>query len=153
MSVSKKTDIKFRLQGKFVLYITILLTLFTGTFTITNTIIQERTFKQRLNSELKGLIHLVGRSAIDPLVQLDIRKLRMLLSDLISHSDVAYAYIFDSEGRIITDGTEENRFHDRILDDPVSKKAVVTDTLLIQYGENMIDVTQPLYLSGKKLGE
>ena len=63
-----------------------------------------------------------------------------------------YAYAYDEGGWILTDGTKENIHRDEILKDSISKKAVSSNSLLIQYKSHVLDIAEAIYLGNDKLG-
>ena len=71
-----------------------------------------------------------------------------------------YVFAYDKEGKIVADGTRENRYFDKVLDDRLHFNAIRAEKLLIQYKEkdlqapgNVLDIAQPISLAGgERLG-
>lgn len=140
------------LGGRFVLSTSALLIVFAVVVTYTTTRAQEAAIRQRLQGEGRSLARILAATSPNFVVALDVRQLRLALAEARAQKSVEYAYVFDDQGRILTDGTKENPHRDRVLDDPVSRRSVAAEDGLIQYLDDRLDVTEPIYLAGRKLG-
>lgn len=103
-------------------------------------------------AHVHAITSLLSESSINYLDEFNVGKLRLLLSDVTRNPDIVYSYIFDEEGIIITDGTDENPLRDEKLLDAVSVKSITTTVTLEQFDQGIVDVTSPIYLGEKKLG-
>jgi sensor histidine kinase regulating citrate/malate metabolism len=152
MAGLKKKMTGFGLAKKLAASITIFLLILSVTLTIINVKTQETAVRQRLHDTANGTVSLLKESATDPMILLQIHKLRVLLADVLKQEEAIYAYAFDNEGRILTDGTKENPFRDKILDNVISKRSEITETVSSQHKTDILDITRPIYFSGKMLG-
>ena len=98
------------------------------------------------------LTRYMSEDLVNPVYRYDMETLYENLNTVKKQKDVAYAYVYDAEGRIIHDGTEEILIFDKVLDDEVSKKAVAAGSLLIQVTDDVVDVNNPIRLNGDILG-
>jgi PAS domain S-box-containing protein len=142
----------FGLRAKYILTISLLLIVFGATTTVINFRTQRDNIRHRLFEKATGMVAILAASATDPLAILDVSRLRSFLADALEQEEVKYAYVFDSEGRILTDGTRQNRFQDQRFLDPLSVNAVAAESRLIQLEEDVLDVTEPIYLGTSKIG-
>ena len=140
------------LQKKFTFLITLLLFILTILLIIINITFQQKSVKQRMDEKAMAVGSLLKLSATNSLSFLRMGQLRLLLADVLNQKDAIYAYAFDEEGRILSDGTEENQHRDEILKDIISQRAISSDVQLIQYIQNILDITEPIYLGDKKIG-
>ncbi|MFH1771767.1 MAG: PAS domain S-box protein [Candidatus Omnitrophota bacterium] len=110
--------------------------------------------KERLEVQAKAIVNLLAESSIDPLKEFSILKLRHILFDILQQEEVKYAYILDEEGKVLTDGTKDNKLRGKAFDDDVGRKAALTPYELVQFydDQQIIDVATPVFLSGKKIG-
>ena len=152
MAGLKKKMTGFGLAKKLAVSITIFLLILSVTLTIINVRTQETSVRQRLLDTANGTVSLLKESATDPMILLQIHKLRLLLADVLKQEEVIYAYAFDNEGRILTDGTKANPFRDKILDNVISKRGAITETVSSQHKADILDITRSIYLSDKMLG-
>ncbi|MBI4278641.1 MAG: EAL domain-containing protein [Armatimonadetes bacterium] len=140
------------LRAKFILFVSALLMAFGAVVTAATIHMEEEIVRQRLVEKAAGVASLLGATAPNLFVNLDVKSLRLLLRDTLRQEEVLYAYAFDADGYILTDGTGENPFRYRRLQDPVSVRAVAATDQLMQFGPRALDVTQPVYLHDRKLG-
>ena len=79
----------------------------------------------------------------------------------LEQKDVVYVYVYDQEGKIIHDGTEEISLYGKVLDDEISKRALAAKKLFaeaigkmifIQVSENIIDIAAPIKIGDRLLG-
>ncbi len=140
------------LKTKFVLSASVLLLCFSIASTLINIRSQQRIARERLVGKAVAMTSLLAESASDPLTLLYVEDLRLLLSDVLAAEEVVYAFVFDEEGRILTDGTRRVRSRFRALEDDVSRNAVAASELLVQQRSGLLDVTEPIFLGSKRLG-
>ena len=145
---------RFGLKAKFIVSISVLLTAFTLGFTLLNIRARQESVRIGLEEKARAMVSLLGAGAVDPLATLRVEELRFLLIDLKAQHEVVYAYVLDTDGSIITDGTKGGKpgLRFRILDDPVSRRAAGAEETLVQFGTDALDVAKPVYLHGEKLG-
>lgn len=140
------------LRGKYILTISLLLVAFSATATALNIRTQREGIRQRLLEKATGMVSILAATATDPLAVLDVARLRYFLADALEQGEVQYAYVFDDQGRIVTDGTHENRFRDQRLPDPVSLKAAAAESVVIQFERDVLDVAEPIFLGRSRIG-
>ena len=142
------------LKEKYILFISVMLTFFSITYTVINITTKEREIRTRLEEKARAMASLLSASAVDPLAALRVEDLRLLLEDVLDQEEIIYAQVFDEHGRIVTDGASwgEQSLRFTVPDDPIGRKAVRADSTLSQYGPNFFEVAEPVYLGGRKLG-
>ncbi|HOM15947.1 MAG TPA: hypothetical protein PLQ00_01390, partial [Thermoguttaceae bacterium] len=113
---------------------------------------QEEEIRARLEEKGQVLVSVLVRTCADFLDTLNIKQLRLAAWDVSSYPEVMYIYIFDAQGRILTDGTSTNRFRNMVLADPMTQKAVQTTSMYLQYAPHLLEVCSPVYLGEKKVG-
>lgn len=113
---------------------------------------QEKEIRTRLEEKAQVLTSVAARTCVDFIVGLDIYRLRLFAKEIASYSEVVYIYLLDDQGRVLTDGTSENRFRNMPLTDAVSQKAWQADRIWMEYGPQRLDVYRPIYLGKKKIG-
>ena len=142
------------LKAKFIIIISLFLAVFTLAFTLLNIGARQESVRIRLEEKARAMASLLAAGAVDPLATFRVEELRLLLIDLLAQHAVVYAYVLDTDGSIITDGTKGGRpgLRFRTLDDPVSRRAVGAEEMLVQFGPDALDVAKPIYLHEEKLG-
>jgi signal transduction histidine kinase len=150
----------FRLQTKLTLVFSLLVVVMVGIFFVFALRVYESEEKKDFELRAVSLASLLGRSTTNPVYHLRFDELRLLLANVLGQSEVLYVFAYDKEGRIVADGTKENRYFNTILDDGLHSNAIRSEKLLIQYKEedlgnlgNILDVAQPIFLTdGERLG-
>jgi signal transduction histidine kinase len=150
----------FRLQTKLTLVFSLLVIVMVGIFFVFALRVYESEEKRDFELRAASLASLLGRSTTNPVYHLRFDEMRLLLGNVLRQSEVLYVFAYNKEGRIVADGTQENRYFNTIFDDRLHSNAIRSEKLLIQYKEedfgnlgNVLDVAQPIFLpGGERLG-
>lgn len=145
-------NIALGLKTKITVLIAVLLTAFTVAIALYNIKTQETVTRQRLLDKAIAMTSLLSAGAADALARGEILDVKFLLTDVLAQNDVRYVYVFDPAGRILTDGTTENPHHLQTLDDPVSLRAVAVDSLMMQFRDDVLDVSKIIAVNRQKFG-
>ena len=140
------------LARRFTVSISLLLVAFCAVITWSTTRLQEAVITKRFEEKARSLASLLAATSPDFVDALDIRQLRLALADILGQQEVVNACVFDEQGRILTDGTAENRRRNMTLDCSIGEMWLAADAGLIQYHANQLDVTKSIYLGKKRLG-
>lgn len=146
------SKIKVGIKVKYVVFISVLLVAFGAIYTVSNIGAQEEVVKNRLIDKAVTLAYIFEAHVVEDIEDLRIDKIREHLYFLRQNDEVIYTYVYDENGAIITDGTEANVHRFKVLEDEMSRNAVAADSLLVQFNENVMEVSTPAHLSIKKLG-
>lgn len=135
----------------------VLLMVVATSLTLINFQSQQHLITNRATEKAQSIARILRASAWEKLQQQDVDELRHDLAPLLSLIDVDYVFAFDSQGRILSDGTLENRFHRIILKDDVSLNAAAARGQLVQPSGAVLDVTEPVivgdnYYGGVRVG-
>ncbi len=106
----------------------------------------------QLEEEGRLLVSTSAENLTNPVYFLDIETINELLSTLKAVEDVQYAYLLDAQGKVLTDGTDENPLLGLGLTDEFSQGAVRAKEILVQGGERSIDIACPIQIKEKNLG-
>jgi len=98
------------------------------------------------------LAHFLSEDLVDPVYQFKLDVIEQTIDTVKQDTDVVYVYVYDQEGRIIHDGSEDLQLLDEILEDAVSKKAVAARQLIFQTQDNILDAAIPIKLQDEVLG-
>ncbi len=150
--MNDKNKIRLNLRLKFILYFSILLGCVSFTFMYFNITALEKSARKKLEHTSLAISSLLKSSAANPLSLLRVDQLKILLESVKENNDIVGAFVFDEEGRLLTDGTEENPLEDTLPRDPAGKKAVAAGALLVQSRMGMLDITEPVFMGGDKIG-
>jgi PAS domain S-box-containing protein len=135
----------------------VLLLVMATALTLINFLSQQRLLSNRADEKARSIATVLRASAWEELQQHDENGLRHRLSPFLSLIDVDYVYAFDSQGKILSDGTHENRFLSIILKDDISLNAAAARGPVIVSSGEILDVTVPViagdnYYGGFRVG-
>ncbi|GAB2504954.1 EAL domain-containing protein [Pseudoxanthomonas sangjuensis] len=88
----------------------------------------------------------------NPLYYSDLGAIGALARGIDRQPDVSYVLVYDAEGRIVHDGSDDISAYGRPMTDPLAARAVAAEGLLTQWSPQVMDVTQSISLGGQRLG-
>jgi signal transduction histidine kinase len=107
---------------------------------------------EQMERKAEVVVTTLAKDLINPVYYLDIETINDLFTAIREQKDTVYVYLYDVDGKIISDGTEETPLLHRVLTDEISRKAVASEELLLQREGDIIDASMPIYLQDEKLG-
>ncbi len=152
---------KYSIQILFIIFlVTILLTLFSlirfrkGMKMVSVSVEQltDEALYEQMETKAEVVITTLAKDLIDPVYYLDIETITDLFTTIRDQRDTIYVYLYDVDGKIISDGTEETPLLHKVLTDEVSKKAVASEKFLLQRKGDVLDASMPIYIEDEKLG-
>ena len=81
-----------------------------------------------------------------PIYQLDFASIGRLTESALAQKGVTYVYAFDSEGRIVHDGTLSLQHYGHRLDDPVLRLALESAQTSTVFDDELLHVTGPVVI-------
>lgn len=157
----KHIHTKYSIQILFIIFlVTILLTLFSlirfrkGMKMVSASVEQlsDEALYEQMERKAEVVITTLARDLIDPVYYLDIETITDLFTTIRDQKDTIYVYLYNGDGKIISDGTEETPLLHKVLTDEVSRKAVASEEFLLQRKEDILDASMPIYIEDEKLG-
>ncbi|MBA7512028.1 Sensor histidine kinase RcsC [subsurface metagenome] len=157
----KHIHTKYSIQILFIIFlVTILLTLFSlirfrkGMKMVSASVEQltDEALYEQMERKAEVVITTLAKDLIDPVYYLDIETITDLFTTIRDQRDTIYVYLYDVDGKIISDGTEETPLLHKVLTDEVSKKAVASEKFLLQRKGDVLDASMPIYIEDEKLG-
>lgn len=152
---------KYSIQILFIIFlVSILLTLFSlirfhkGMKVISASVEQltDEALYEQMESKAEVVITTLANDLIHPFYYLDIETINDLFATIKDQKDTIYVYLYDMDGKIISDGTEETTLLHKVLTDETSKKAVASEKFLLQRRGDILDASMPIYIENEKLG-
>lgn len=157
----KHIHTKYSIQILFIIFlVTILLTLFSlirfrkGMKMVSASVEQltDEALYEQMERKAEVVITTLAEDLIHPVYYLDIETITDLFTTIRDQRDTIYVYLYDVDGKIISDGTEETPLLHKVLTDEVSRKAVASEKFLLQREGDILDVSMPIYIEDEKLG-
>ena len=110
---------------------------------ISYTLFKQELIKER-TEEATSLIILSSDELRNPLYFLELNRLNDIISNLKKNPNIISVYIFDPDGKVITDGTQENKLFNQIQSDDFSKKAIKSDGILVEIHHDVLKISSPV---------
>lgn len=88
----------------------------------------------------------------NPLYYFDLDTIGKLVRSAQREPDVKYVLVFDAQGRIIHDGTEEIAVYGQKMSDPLAYEAVRSTGLHTQWSPQIVDISEPIMIGNERVG-
>ncbi|HRO28079.1 MAG TPA: EAL domain-containing protein [Luteimonas sp.] len=89
---------------------------------------------------------------VNPLYYFDLDAIGTQLRGLMRQPDVSYAIVYDNEGRIIHDGSEDISTYGQSMSDPFAYEVLAAGDVHVQSSDELLDVSAPVLLGDQRLG-
>lgn len=125
-----------------------------GTLTFLTIRAQRDSLLAQMGERAKVGINLMELSVTGALYKLDTFRLETVAREAKALPDVAYAYIFDSKGRIVGDYHENQSQLLSTFTDELGQKIIKSTTTLVDldYKKQILDISKPVKLGHERLG-
>jgi len=152
---------KYSIQILFIIFLVTILLTFSGLIrfrkgmkmvSVSVEQLTDEALYEQMETKAEVVITTLARDLIDPVYYLDIETITDLFTTIRDQKDTIYVYLYDVDGKIISDGTEETPLLHKVLTDEVSKKAVASEKFLLQRKGDILDASMPIYIEDEKLG-
>ncbi|QWP79131.1 EAL domain-containing protein [Lysobacter sp. K5869] len=109
-------------------------------------------FVASLRRHGEGEVAQLAGSLTNPLYYFDLDAVGELSRAAMTNPGVRYVVVYDNDGNVVHDGSEEIPSYGKRMDDPLAAKIVAAPALLGQWGENTFDVSAPIKIGQQRLG-
>jgi signal transduction histidine kinase len=139
-----------KLAHKLIVIVIVPIILFSVLFEITFYFISRNEIIERYKEEAVSLISLAAQELRNPLYYLDLDGLEHSIKNIKQNPNIKSVYVMFSDGRIITDGTSENKRYNQTLNDDFDIKSKKSpDKLLVEIGKDVLHVYAPVVITEK----
>jgi diguanylate cyclase (GGDEF)-like protein len=139
------------LRAKFLLS-SMIFTVFGVAVTAINIRQDQEVIEARLREKARSTVTVLAENAVDPMALLDMQALGLVLRSVRALPEVVYILAFDSQGRILSNGSGVNPHRHKVLNDPISFAAARSVGILMQTDGDTLDVSHGVYLGDQRLG-
>ncbi|TWI10647.1 putative bifunctional diguanylate cyclase/phosphodiesterase [Aerolutibacter ruishenii] len=97
----------------------------------------------------------VGEMALamaNPLYYFDLDEIGRLGQTTLRQPGTRYVQVFDAQGRIVHDGSEDIPGYGQAMDDPLAYEAVAARRVHTQVGGDIMDVSAPISIGSQRIG-
>ena len=106
----------------------------------------------QLAEEGELFIRILADNLTKPVYFGDMETINQLVNAVRAVEDTAYVYLHDPQRKVVTDGTTDNPFVDRVFADPISQRALGGREIVVQAPGHLIDIASPVVLEDQLLG-
>ena len=143
-------DNGLKLSHKLILIVVISVVIFSAIFEITFYSISRNQILERYKDEAVSLTLLASRELRNPLYFLHLDEIEYAIQNIKQNPDVQSVYVMFPNGRIITDGTMENKFYNQTLNDCLNiHDKISPDEPLVKIENDVLHVCVPIILTEK----
>lgn len=108
------------LRTKLVVYTILVVLAVAGGISTISISLDHRNSVAAFERKVTALAQTLSEAVVEPLYELDIKLLRQQVTSVLTNEEANTAFILDADGRILTDGTEENPFRGSLMSDSFS---------------------------------
>ena len=143
-------DNGLKLSHKLILIVVISVVIFSAIFEITFYSISRNEILERYKDEAVSLTLLASRELRNPVYFLDLYEIEHVIQNIKQNPDVQSVYVMFPDGRIITDGTMENKYYNQTLNDCLNlHDRISPDEPLVKIENDVLHVCIPIIITEK----
>ncbi|MGY1424344.1 putative bifunctional diguanylate cyclase/phosphodiesterase [Lysobacter sp. A289] len=107
---------------------------------------------ETLRRRAEGMVGPLAESLANPLYYHDLDQIGALVGDALRQPGIAYVTVFDDDGDVLHDGSDEIPGYGRHMSDPLAAQAIATTALHTQFSDAIMDVSAPILVGRNRLG-
>jgi len=100
----------------------------------------------------RSVAQLLSEALTNPVYFVDLEAIGDFTRPALAQADIVYVLVFDRDGNILHDGSPTIARFGQAMDGPLAAAAAAATATLVQPTDTIVDVTEPMYLGGEKLG-
>lgn len=100
----------------------------------------------------EGTVDQLTESLANPLYFFDLDTIGVLIRAALRQPATRYVVVFDADGLIIHDGSDEIVPYGQPMEDPLAPSAVAATEQLTQFSDDIMDVTSPIMIGAQRIG-
>jgi len=107
---------------------------------------------QSLRRQGEVAVTQLAAALTNPLYYSDLDAVGALARSAQAAPDVRYVIVFDEEGKVVHDGSEDIAHYGRRMDDAMAKDVIASNTLHTQFDDRVMDVSMPILIGQERVG-
>ncbi|SOD54452.1 diguanylate cyclase/phosphodiesterase [Pseudoxanthomonas wuyuanensis] len=108
--------------------------------------------EQSLRRHGQATVAQLSDALTNPLYYFDLDMVGRIVRSAQKEPDVSYVLVYDPEGRIIHDGSDEIAVYGQAMTDPLAYEAIAAREQHIQWSPQIVDVSGPILVGNQRLG-
>ncbi len=106
----------------------------------------------RLLTRGEAVASQVADSLVNPLYYFDLDAIGATIRNVLRQPDVSYVLVYDTEGRVIHDGSQDISTYGQSMSDPFAFEVLSITDIHVQSNEDLMDIAAPIRLGDQALG-
>ncbi|HEY1139145.1 MAG TPA: EAL domain-containing protein [Lysobacter sp.] len=107
---------------------------------------------QSLRRQGEVAVTQLAAALTNPLYYSDLDAVGALARSALAAPDVRYVIVFDEEGKVVHDGSEDIAHYGRRMDDAMAKQVIASKALHTQFDDRVMDVSMPILIGDERVG-
>ncbi|KAA3611782.1 MAG: response regulator [Planctomycetota bacterium] len=149
---SPRRGFRLNLHSKFALLTSIAIVVMSSISTFVHYRYQADRERQQLQSHAQNLASLVADNLVNSVAKSDFQDLRYQADRVRDMDNIEYAYILDHEHCLLTDGSRDHPFLNRVMTDELSRRAAQYSHPVVLEGDGVIEAMNPIFLGNDCIG-
>ena len=100
----------------------------------------------------EGMVSQLADSLANPLYYFDLDAIGVLGRSVLRQPGTRYVIVYDSDGNVVHDGSEEIPSYGKRMDDPMAFEVIAARNTHAQWGEDVMDVSSPIMIGSERIG-
>ena len=92
----------------------------------------------------EGMVAQLADSLANPLYYFDLDAIGVLGRSVLRQPGTRYVIVYDSDGNVVHDGSEEIPSYGKRMDDPMAFEVIAARNTHAQWGEDVMDISSPI---------
>ncbi|GAB3387946.1 EAL domain-containing protein [Lysobacter fragariae] len=105
-----------------------------------------------LRRQGEGMVIQLSESLANPLYYFDLDAIGVLGRQTLNQPGIRYVLVYDGQGNIVHDGSEEIPSYGKRMDDAMAFDVISSQKLLTQFGEDVMDIAAPIRIGNERIG-
>lgn len=107
---------------------------------------------RRLQSHGRSSVMQAADILVNPLYYFDLEAIGGIVRNHLRQPDVAYAIVYDAEGRVVHDGSRDIATYGQPMNDPLAYEVLQANDVHVQTDEGLFDISVPIRIGDERLG-
>jgi diguanylate cyclase (GGDEF)-like protein len=107
---------------------------------------------ENLRRRGEGMVSQLADSLANPLYYFDLDLVGTAARAALQQPDVDYVLVYDAQGNILHDGSEEIAGFGQRMEDPLAFEVIAARSLHVQWSDRIVDVSSPIVVGDRRLG-
>jgi diguanylate cyclase (GGDEF)-like protein len=107
---------------------------------------------ERMRRRGESMVSQLAESLTNPMYYSDLDAIGVISRNILRQPDVSYVLVFDSQGRIVHDGSGDIPAYGQPMNDPFAFEVIAARAPHTQTSEQVVDIASPIMIGDQRLG-